>query len=221
MRLSILNFLCSLLLKLDYPLQSVQCCLDFATNYLRSLDAVTNEYVPRLFLAMTIAVWWVLVPSVNSSYQVVWRTCWFFFLLKTVFCINRQFLYAFLFNNYGFQCVSLSFFLILRRFSRKGRWSSAQVWFDYSELFEARIVSFLSLYALSRKIEVMLLSLNTCRVTKSHSALDQMKRQITRVRQILALGYEIIISQNESLPFCLPFAITVSQWTHKFSTFFF
>lgn len=52
-----LNFLCSLLLKLDYPLQSVQCCLDFATNYLRSLDAVTNEYVPRLFLAMTIAVW--------------------------------------------------------------------------------------------------------------------------------------------------------------------
>lgn len=113
------------------------------------------------------------------------------------------------------------FFLILRRFSRKGRWSSAQVWFDYSELFEARIVSFLSLYALSRKIEVMLLSLNTCRVTKSHSALDQMKRQITRVRQILALGYEIIISQNESLPFCLPFAITVSQWTHKFSTFFF
>lgn len=222
MRLSILNFLCSLLLKLDYPLQSVQCCLDFATNYLRSLDAVTNEYVPRLFLAMTIAVWWVLVPSVNSSYQVVWRTCWFFFfLLKTVFCINRQFLYAFLVNHYGFQCVSLSFFLILRRFSRKGRWSSAQVWFDYSELFEARIVSFLSLYALSRKIEVMLLSLNTCRVTKSHSALDQMKRQITRVRQILALGYEIIISQNESLPFCLPFAITVSQWTHKFSTFFF
>lgn len=220
MRLSILNFLCSLLLKLDYPLQSVQCCLDFATNYLRSLDAVTNEYVPRLFLAMTIAVWWVLVPSVNSSYQVVWRTCWFF-LLKTVFCINRQFLYAFLVNHYGFQCVSLFFFFILRRFSRKGRWSSAQVWFDYSELFEARIVSFLSLYALSRKIEVMLLSLNTCRVTKSHSALDQMKRQITRVRQILALGYEIIISQNESLPFCLPFAITVSQWTHKFSTFFF
>lgn len=128
-----------------------------------------------------------------------------------MFCINRQFLYAFLFNHYGFQCVSLSLFLILRRFSRKGRWSSAQVWFDYSELFEARIVSFLSLYALSRKIEVMLLSLNTCRVTKSHSALDQMKRQITRVRQILALGYEIIISQNESLPFCLPFAITVSQ----------
>lgn len=116
---------------------------------------------------------------------------------------------------------SLSFFFILRRFSRKGRWSSAQVWFDYSELFETRIVSFLSLYALSRKIEVMLLSLNTCRVTKSHSALDQMKRQITRVRQIPALGYEIIISQNESLPFCLPFAITVSQWTHKFSTFFF
>lgn len=111
MRLSILNFLCSLLLKLDYPLQSVQCCLDFATNYLRSLDAVTNEYVPRLFLPMTIAVWWVLVPSVNSSYQVVWRKCWFFFfLLKTVFCINRQFLYAFLFNRYGFQCVSLSFF---------------------------------------------------------------------------------------------------------------
>lgn len=82
MRLSILNFLCSLLLKLDYPLQSVQCYLDFATNYLRSLDAVTNEYVPRLFLAMTIAVWWVLVPSVNSSYQVVWRTCWFFFYWK-------------------------------------------------------------------------------------------------------------------------------------------
>lgn len=91
MRLSILNFLCSLLLKLDYPLQSVQCCLDFATNYLRSLDAVTNEYVPRLFLAMTIAVWWVLVPSVNSSYQVVWRTCWFFFFywkLCSVLIVN-------------------------------------------------------------------------------------------------------------------------------------
>lgn len=221
MRLSILNFLCSLLLKLDYPLQSVQCCLDFATNYLRSLDAVTNEYVPRLFLAMTIAVWWVLVPSVNSSYQVVWRTCWFFFFywkLCSVLIVN--------FFTHSWSTImdfsaSISFFFILRRFSRKGRWSSAQVWFDYSELFETKIVSFLSLYALSRKIEVMLLSLNTCRVTKSHSALDQMKRQITRVRQIPALGYEIIISQNESLPFCLPFAITVSQWTHKFSTFFF
>lgn len=91
MRLSILNFLCSLLLKLDYPLQSVQCCLDFATNYLRSLDAVANEYVPRLFLAMTIAVWWVLVPYVNSSYQVVWRTCWFFFFywkLCSVLIVN-------------------------------------------------------------------------------------------------------------------------------------
>lgn len=102
--------------------------------------------------------------------------------------------------------VRLSFFLIWRRFSRKGRWSSAQVWFDYSELFETRIVSFLSLYALSRKIEVVLLSLNTCRVTKSQSALDQMKKQITRVRQILALGYEIIISQNETklFPFLSP-----------------
>ena len=43
--------------KLDYPVQSAQCCLDFATNYLRSFDAVHNEYVPRLFLAMAIAVW--------------------------------------------------------------------------------------------------------------------------------------------------------------------
>lgn len=196
MRFSILNFLCSLPLKSDYPLQSVQCCLDFATNYLRSLDAVTNEYVPRLFLAMTMAVWWV-VPSVNSSYQVVWRKWWFFFLWKLSSVLIVKFFKRILGQPLWIS-VRLSFFLIWRRFSRKGRWSSAQVWFDYSELFETRIVSFLSLYALSRKIEVVLLSLNTCRVTKSQSALDQMKKQITRVRQILALGYEIIISQNET-----------------------
>nr|XP_022331897.1 adenylate cyclase type 10-like [Crassostrea virginica] len=120
----------------DYPVQSAQCCLDFATNYLRSFDAVHNEYVPRLFLAMAIAVW----------------------------------------------------------YCRKGQWELAQNWFDYSELFETSIVSFLSLHALSRKIEVMLLSFNTSRATKSKKALKQLKKQISKDLKKLYSGCNKITS---------------------------
>lgn len=71
------------------------------------------------------------------------------------------------------------------RYCRKGQWELAQNWFDYSELFETSIVSFLSLHALSRKIEVMLLSFNTSRATKSKKALKQLKKQISKVQHAI------------------------------------
>ncbi|XP_062574125.1 adenylate cyclase type 10-like isoform X2 [Saccostrea cucullata] len=120
----------------DYPVQSFQCCLDFATNYLRSCDAVTNEYVPRLFLAMEIALW----------------------------------------------------------FCRKGQWDAGQVWFGYSEMYDTTIVSFLALYALSRKIEIMLLSLNTSRVTMSNKGLEALKKHIVMDLKKLKRGCRKISS---------------------------
>ncbi|KAK3093152.1 hypothetical protein FSP39_011947 [Pinctada imbricata] len=95
----------------DFPVQTFQSCLDFAALYLKTADAVSQEFLPRYFLAMTISVW----------------------------------------------------------FCRKGHWEKAQTWFDYWETYEPPLDRFLALYAFTRKIEVMLLSLCTCRRTKARA----------------------------------------------------
>lgn len=78
-------------------------------------------------------------------------------------------------------CDFTAIFIALLRFCRKGQWDSAQIWLDYSEVLNTNIVSFLSLYALSRKLEAMLLYLNTSKLTKSQKALNALNGKIEMV----------------------------------------
>ncbi|CAC5390739.1 unnamed protein product [Mytilus coruscus] len=80
-------------------------------------------------------------------------------------------------------------------YCRHDQWSSAQIWFDYWEVFDLGEINFLSVYVLARKIEIMLMSLSISKITKPKflwkqletAASEDLKKMSGAVKKVVTL----------------------------------
>ena len=69
----------------------------------------------------------------------------------------------------------------LHRYYRHDQWSRAQMWFGYWEMYEPAETTFLSVYVLSRKIEIMLMSLCINQRTKPRQLWELLQKAALKV----------------------------------------